>query len=143
MTIKYNLKLSEKNVFELLEFFDDSSDIPLSEGLDFVAYSEKLSKYAKFVIAYNHKKMIGFVAYYQNQEGEFIYVPQIVVHKSERHKGIGHQMLAVLQNQSQGEFSSIELEVLKDNKNARLFYTREGFVLKEERETKLLLIKNI
>lgn len=143
MTIKYNLKLSKEEVLTLLHYFDSSSDIPLSEGLDLVAYSEKLSNYAQFIIAYDEKEMLGFVAYYQNQEGSFVYVPQIVVHKLGRHKGIGHQMLFVLQHQSKGVYFSIELEVLKDNMNARQFYEREGFELKQERETKLLLTKKI
>lgn len=143
MTIKYGLKLSQKKVYELLCYFDRSSDVPLSEGLDFNSYSKKLSDFAYFVIAYENKKMLGFLAYYLNTEGKFVYIPQIVVHETGRHMGIGHKMLLVLQQQYCGVFSYIELEVLKDNQNARLFYGREGFVFKEDHIEKILLTKNI
>jgi len=38
------VRLTKVEVKRLLDHFDDSSDTPLHEGLDFISYSEKLSK---------------------------------------------------------------------------------------------------
>lgn len=143
MEIRTGLRLSQSEVLNLLERFDDSSDSPLHVGLDFMTYSLKLSQYAYFVIAYNGTEQIGFMAYYLNDENHFVYVPQIVVHKDARHKGVGHLMFQHLYETLTTEYWSIDLEVLKSNDNARAFYRREGFVEYEDRNERFLLKKNI
>ena len=141
MKIESEKILSVEQVFGILQYFDDSSDIPLHEGLNFQEYSKKLSRYAKFVIASNEENMIGFIAYYLNEEGHFVYIPQIVVHKFGRHQGVGHEMLASLENRYKGDYNTIKLEVLKDNDNARRFYARESFLEIEDHGNRLLLSK--
>lgn len=143
MEIRTGLKLSQAEVLLLLNRFDDSSDTPLHEGLDFELYSKKLSDYAYFIIAIENNSQIGFIAYYLNEEGQFAYVPQIVVHKEGRHKGVGHAMFAYLYDSILTEYSCVKLEVLKSNNNARKFYSREGFVEIEDHNERLLLQKNI
>lgn len=141
MKIHTGLKLSQTEVLSLLEHFDDSSDEPLHESLDFYQYSKKLSQYAYFVIATEDKQQIGFIAYYLNDENHFAYIPQVVVHKSARHKGVGHSMFTVLYECIRNNFLTLKLEVLKSNINARAFYEREGFVESEDRYERLLLYK--
>lgn len=143
MKIENGQVLSVEQVYRLLQFFDDSSDIPLHEGLDFLKYSDKLSHYAEFVLALDGENLLGFIAYYLNDEGRFVYIPQIVVHKSGRHQGIGHKMLASLEEKYKGFYDTIKLEVLKDNGGARCFYSRESFVEIEDRGERLLLSKVI
>lgn len=141
MRIVTTKKLQQVEVISLLRYFDDSSDIPLSKGLDFESYGKKLSDFAYFVIAYEEKTMIAFIAYYLNEEGKFAYIPQVVVHKNHRHRGIGHRMINTLCTNIDKRFTSIRLEVLKENRNARLFYKREGFVEIEDRNERILLAK--
>ena len=143
MELKVGLKLAKDEVYYLLSYFDDSSDIPLHEGLDFDSYSEKLSQFAYFILALNGDQMLGFLSYYLNEEGKFIYIPQIVVHKKGRHKGVGHLMLNLLESKYSKSFQSINLEVLNDNLNAQAFYIREGFIEYGVRDIRLKLIKNI
>lgn len=143
MEIKVGEKKTAEQVFDLLSYFDDSSDTPLHEGLDFKSYSLKLSKFAYFILAYDNSNLVGFIAYYLNEKNKIVYVPQVVVHKFGRHKGIGHAMFTSLEKANKGLFSHIELEVLKENKNARLFYEREGFVFKDDHGNRLLLFKSI
>lgn len=141
MEIKTGLKLTQSEVLSILNHFDDSSDSPLHEGLDFVSYSKKLSDYAYFVIAEENDCQIGYVAYYLNNEGRFAYVPQVVVHKDGRHRGVGHALFEALTSAVCTNYDCIKLEVLKTNKNARLFYAREGFVEIEDHNERFLLVK--
>ncbi len=137
--IKTGIRLAKEDVLDLLNYFDDSSDHPLHDGLDFEIYSDKLSTYAYFIVAYLDEKCVGFIAYYLNEEGRFAYIPQTVVHKDGRHRGVGHTMFEALYKSIMGEYLTIRLEVLKSNTNARNFYTREGFVAIEDHNERLLL----
>ena len=141
MEIHSGLKLSQSEVLSLLERFDDSSDEPLHESLDFIKYSKKLSQYAYFVLATEKKQQIGFIAYYLNDENHFAYVPQVVVHRNARHRGLGHTMFNILCDSLSTDIECIKLEVLKSNIYARNFYQREGFIESEDRYERLLLHK--
>lgn len=141
MEIHTGLRLSQSEVLSLLERFDDSSDIPLHKGLDFISYSKKLSQYAYFVIATENNQQIGFIAYYINDENQFAYIPQIVVHKTARHNGVGHSMFNELYCSLTRSIEYIKLEVLKSNNVARNFYQREGFISIEDRKERILLTK--
>lgn len=141
MEIQSGLKLTQSEVLSLLNRFDASSDTPLHEGLDFNLYSKKLSDFAYFIIATENNLQMGFIAYYLNEEGKFAYVPQVVVHKDGRHKGVGHAMFDALYNVCKKEYKYVRLEVIKFNENARRFYAREGFVEVEDHNERLLLAK--
>lgn len=143
MEISVALKLSTQEVFNLLDHFDDSSNIPLHCGLDFNSYSKKLSVNALFVIAKENAAKVGFIAYYLNEEGHFAYIPQIVVHKKFRHMGVGHSMLVKFVDSLPYEYDSIKLEVLKSNTYAISFYKREGFFELEDHNERLLLKKDL
>lgn len=143
MKIQTNVRLTEVEVNYLLNYFDDSSDIPLHKGLDIVSYSKKLSRYARFILISENGKMMAFLAYYLNEEGHFTYIPQVVVHREGRHSGLGHKIFAALQESLNGNYDTIKLEVLKSNHNARKFYEREGFVHKEDHNERVLLVKRI
>lgn len=141
--IKTGVRLSKEEVLNLLVYFDDSSEHPLHDGLDFETYSIKLSQYANFILAYSSGKYVGFIAYYLNTEGKFVYIPQIVVHKSKRHQGVGHCMFGALVSRYSIAYSTVKLEVLRENMNAINFYTREGFTKIEDREERLYLEKEL
>ncbi len=143
MEIRIGVKLSKEEVLNLLAYFDDSSDIPLHEGLNFNTYSEKLSQNAYFVLAIENDKQLGFIAYYLNEEKRYLYIPQIVVHKLGRHKGIGHLMLSELFTLYKKKFLEIRLEVLTINNNARKFYQREGFRELQFNKQRILLAKEL
>lgn len=143
MDIHTGIRLSQSEVLSLLERFDDSSDEPLHESLDFDQYSKKLSLFAYFVIATEKNQQIGFIAYYLNDENYFAYIPQVVVHKSARHKGVGHSMFMDLYECIRINFLTLKLEVLKSNINARSFYEREGFVEISDHNERLLLEKKL
>lgn len=139
MSIEVGKKLSQDMVFSLLEFFDDSAVGHLSDRIDLLSYSIKLSNNALFLIVKDLDNYLGFVAYYLNTEGKFVYISQIITHKTGRHKGIGHLMLSHLTDSLTGSYNSILLEVYNSNNSALVFYKREGFMLRENRGEKSLL----
>lgn len=140
ITIETDISLTCYEVKFLLEDFDIEFTPSLSSSLCFDDYSEKLSQNAHFVIAYNEGKQIGFIAYYLNEVGRFIYIPLIAVKREGyQHQGIGRKMLRNLEEKSNNTFDSIRLEVLKSNLQAMNFYQKQGFVVIEDRVEKLLL----
>lgn len=62
MNIQVEKRLSPKEVLDLLANFDDSSDKPLHEQVNLKEYSEKLSSYAFFILAYEDSVLKGFIA---------------------------------------------------------------------------------
>lgn len=139
ISIVVGMKMPQDMVFSLLDFFDDSAVGHLSERIDLLSYSKKLSSNALFLIVKDLDNCLGFVAYYINTEGKFAYISQIITHKTGRHKGIGHLMIESLKKSLIGSYNSIRLEVYNSNTNALEFYKREGFVLREDRGEKSLL----
>jgi len=139
MNILSDIKLCEESVHDLLERFDTAFSPSLHEGIDFDLYSKKLSENAYFILTEQDSQLIGFVAYYKNLEGKFLYVPFTAVHPDGRHKHIGHKMFTQLKDHLNNQYLQIKLEVLKNNVYARSFYEREGFVISEDRNEKLLL----
>lgn len=143
MKIQIDTHLAPKEVLALLLRFDDVFIEPLHESVDFADYSNKLSQFAHFVLVHDQDVLIGFIAYYLNDEGDFAYVSLTAVLPEWQHKGIGHLMFSSLYDYIFGKYSFLNLEVMKTNVNARGFYKKEGFVMSEDRNEKLLLFKNI
>jgi len=135
--------LPQRGVYNLLTRFDESSDIPLHVGIDFETYSTKLSNYAKFILAYKDSRCVGFIAYYLNDSGGFVYITQIVVYKNNKRQGIGHIMINTLFNAYKESYITVKLEVLKSNIIAQNFYKREMFMISEDRGAKILLERDL
>ena len=141
--VKTGIRLSKVEVLSLLNHFDDSSDTPLHLGLDFESYSKKLSDFALFVLSYRNDNIVGFIAYYLNESSSSVYIPQIVVHKDERHQGIGHIMVDKLIKELPPIYDDIRLEVLKTNTYACKFYERESFKIMDDHGHKWLLNRHL
>ena len=140
MLIKCEDRLSKATVISILERFDMSFNDPLHNIIDFFVYGEKLSLYAHFILAYDEKELIGFIAYYINIEGGVAYVPFVAVHPKGRHRGVGHLMFSYLSGMLPVEIDQIRLEVKESNVNALNFYQREGFhILSGPREGKYMI----
>lgn len=141
IAIEVGVKLSQVEVLTLFNHFDDSSEVPLHEGLDFKMHSRKFADKAYFILAKSESQIIGFVAYYLNEEGKFAYISEIIVHKNGRHRGLGHTMMLSLTNSLGASYNCIRLEVLKTNEYAKRFYEREGFYEIDDHVNKFLLEK--
>lgn len=131
------------SAYTLLQMCDQEFQPSLSQTMDLKKYAQKLSEKAQFVLALDKGEMAGFVAYYLNDEGHFIYVPLIWVSKVYQRRGIGQKLIGQLSELALIGYSSICLEVLKTNASALAFYKKEIFEEKEDRGEKLLLQKKL
>lgn len=137
-------RLSFDEVLALLNQCDNSFVPPLSSHIDLQAYARRMSDNAYFVLIKNDEGgVVAFTAYYLNQEGSFAYIPEIWVADSCQRMGLGHKMINHLAQIAPDYVKAIRLEVRKNNEKAYGFYQKEGFVLAEDRDTKVLLEKNI
>ncbi len=136
-------ELSYDEVLHLLQQCDRNFSPCLSHNLDFVQYAQKLSACAHFILALEADKTVGFVAYYLNKKGEFIYIPLIWVSPLCQRRGIGKAFIEHLAMLSKEGFQSIRLEVLKTNISGISFYRNELFQVEEDRGEKYLFIKKL
>lgn len=137
-------RLSFDEVLSLLNRCDNSFDPPLSSHIDLQAYARRMSDNALFVLIKNDEgDVVAFTAYYLNQEGAFAYIPEIWVADSCQRMGLGHKMIAHLGHLAPDYVKKIRLEVRKNNEKAYHFYMKEGFVLVEDRNTKVLFEKSM
>ena len=143
MKIQTDAHLEQKEVLTLLLRFDKVFVEPLHESVDFADYSNKLSQFAHFLLVYDQDVLIGFIAYYLNDEDSFAYISLTAILPEWQHKGIGHLMFSNLYDYIGGKYSFLNLEVLKTNTKARGFYKKEGFAMGEDRSEKLLMSKKI
>lgn len=137
MTI-ISTKLSFQVILEFLRRGDDDFHPSLSQSIDILSYAKKLSKYANFVIVKEGDTIVGCIAYYTNNEERFIYISHYWVSSKYQHNHYGQKMLETLIADDKVKYNEVRLEVLKDNP-AFLFYKKNGFEIKENRENKYLL----
>ena len=137
-------RLSFDEVLSMLNQCDNSFDPPLSSHIDLQAYARRMSEHAYFVLIKNDEGgVVAFTAYYLNQEGAFAYIPEIWVADTCQRMGLGHKMIDYLAQKVPDYVKAIHLEVRKNNEKAYRFYQKEGFVLVEDRDRKVLLEKKL
>lgn len=139
-------KLPYEFVYETLRNMSCLFTPPLSESLDIEAYAKKMSDKAEFVVCIEEDELLGFTAYYLNSEKHQIYITLICVDSGHQAHGIGGKMLGHIEARVQADdklFSTIALEVNKQNGKAYRFYQNQGFNEQEDRGEKLLMVKNI
>lgn len=115
----------------------------LYSRVDIRQYAQKLSEKAFFLIVDKNGIQQGFIAYYLNAEQSLVFITRIAVNEFFRHQGIGRQMIDALSNYYSNSFEAIELEVERTNEVARRFYHNMGFCIKENRETKILMRREL
>ncbi len=138
-----NKKIEYDTALGLLRKCENSFVPPLSHNIPYTLeeYAKKLSEFAWFILCVDETEIIGFTAYYLNQEGHFVYIPQIWVSDEHQRKGIGSCMLDELIKVAPKFVTSIRLEVRKNNHKAVSFYERIGFCIIDDMGNKLLLSK--
>lgn len=140
-----NRNLSYTVVLELLNEAETSFVPPLSQNIPFTVeeYARKLSDSAQFIICENNDDIIGFLAYYENHEGQFAYIPQIWVSDDHQRQGIGSMMVRELVSLLPNDIDSIRLEVRRANEKALTFYLKSNYYIVEEKDGRYLMQKSI
>lgn len=87
--------------------------------------------------------MVGFMAYYRNDDFRQFYVTNVCVDSAYQHKGIGSKLFESLESLVPLGYTTIGLEVVKTNTKAYNFYRKHQFVVQEDRGTKLLMLKQL
>lgn len=138
-------KLIYEDVLCLLTKAENSFTPSLSQNIPYTLeeYAKKLSENASFVVVEDNEEAIGFVAYYTNIEGGFVYIPQIWVSDFYQRKGVGSSMVDMLISNVPSIIRSIRLEVRKNNEKALSFYVKNQYVVIDEKGDKYLMEKLI
>ena len=138
-------KLSYTEVLELLNKAENSFTPPLSHNIPYTLeeYALRLANYAMFVICKDNADTIGFLAYYENYEGRYAYIPQIWVSGEYQRQGIGSLMLCKMNSVLGREIRFVRLEVRMANKKAYGFYLKSGFIDVDEKDSKFIMEKQL
>lgn len=141
MNISFEIRLPiDDCLFLLGESFTPDE---LYSRVDIRQYAKKLSEKAFFLLVEDNGEKQGFTAYYLNDEQSFLFITRIAVNELFRHQGLGRMMIGAISDYYSNRFDAIELEVEKTNEVAKHFYHNLGFFIKEDRETKLLLRREL
>ena len=135
-------KLYFQEVLQILNQGENDFHPPLSQSIDIVSYADKLSTYADFVTIWDGDSIVGCIAYYSNDKGKYIYISHFWVNGKFQHRHYGQRMLEALIDSNSKKYNEIRLEVVKDNP-AFFFYQKKGFVIQEDRGSKLLLVLSL
>ena len=134
-------KLTKKEVQEILQESNEVFTPALTcTGIDILSYSEKLSKFANFIVCKEHSDIVAYIAFYRNDEIGQLYIPLICVLPKYQHKGLATKMFKYLKVKYRLQYRTIALEVLKQNDKAYEFYVKQGFMIAEDRKDKFLML---
>lgn len=94
--------------------------------------SQKYFKCGRFLAVFQEDKILGFCAYYANDNDNFIsFISMIVLIPDARGKGISSQLIDIVVDDCKTlGMHSIELEVADTNLRAIKFYKKKGFTIK-------------
>ena len=137
------MRIPKEEIVHLLHFGDQDFCPHLSKIVDIEAYAEKLSKYADFFVIGTFGNILGWMAYYKNDSGRFIYITHFWVNSLCQNKGYGSYLLNKLVREEGNGFNEICVEIYKEDDVALNFYGKNGFKLKEDRTDRVLLTRSI
>lgn len=133
-----NSDLDYLKEYKLASILDYANNISEREKTDIKTYVENsiindLSKYQ--IILYNNKD-VGCLLVYQYNDGYLI--NEIYIDKKYQNNGIGTQIL----NDLMAKYNKLYLWVYKDNKIALKLYSKLGFNVKDETESRYFMEYN-
>lgn len=138
-----NVSLTRADILLLLSKMSGEFTPPLAQSLDIERYADKLYDHANIVTCKVDGETEGFAAYYKNDNLRQLYIPLICVSSKCRHLGFGRKMLSEMARHCGDFYTSMGLEVRKDNGNAYGFYVRQGFTIAKEHGDKWLMTKRL
>ncbi len=143
MTVR-TLRLDLEEAGRLLTVFSDAFSTPLLETAGIDEYIRKLSDHAWFLIMEQGGEAAAFSTYYMNDELRQLYVSLLGVRKDLQGQGAGKILMReTVRIAEEAGYSSIGLEVDKDNVRAYNYYVKQGFEISQDREKKYLMVKKL
>ena len=121
--------LSHENFVKLLKQFGDLLPDPMSERVNLDEYSEKWSKHADILLAFDKNKIVGIKVLYANdQKTKSAHGLLLSILPEYQGQGIGRQMdLLSIKLAKQRDLTKISLFVHYENRVAIKLYTSLGF----------------
>lgn len=124
-----------KNISIKREKFDENVLLdylrltPLANKVEIENYTNKVFKYATIFVARQNENIIGInIVYFNDYENKRGYITYIYVNEDYRGQGLGWQLLnTAIEYGRKHSFTSIALEVRKDNNKAKCLYEKNGF----------------
>lgn len=141
--LNYTLNTSSHSeIKNHLERCNNLFEPSLDTYLDINAYSQKLFEKSFCFEVKNESRLIGLVAVYFGVDRTFI--SNFSIEKEWMRKGVSKELMKkVISASEDRNLNCICLEVFEENKRAVKFYSKYGFVLKNENKNKLTLCKSI
>lgn len=127
---KINQIQSTMEINKILIEFNCTFDPPLHKRVaDIESYARKLVSNGYVYVALNNDHILGFVAFYSNDNITRIgYLSQIAVKPNCKIKGIGYKLIKQFEKISYDcGMNILKLEVSDNNKHAINFYIRNGY----------------
>ena len=137
------MRIPKDEIVHLLRFGDEDFCPHLSKIVDIEAYAEKLSQFAEFSIIGSGSNILGWMAYYKNNSGKFIYITHFWVNRLCQKKGYGKYLLDKMIQEYGHGYNEVCVEIYKEDEGALVFYDKNGFKLKEDRTDRVLLSRLI
>lgn len=107
---------------------------PLSKEIEIENYADKVFKYATIFVARQDNNIIGInIVYFNDYENKRGYITYIYLNEDYRGQGLGGRLLnTAIEYGRKCGFTSIALEVRKDNNKAKLLYEKNGFIIYQD-----------
>lgn len=127
---------------ELLEYLKNT---PLANKVEIKEYTHKVCTNATIFVARENENIIGVnIVYFNDRILKRGYITHIRVNETHRKLGIGGLLLSKAMDYArEHNFTSIALEVRKNNEIAMHLYTRNGFTIYQETENNYYMEKSI
>lgn len=136
-----DFKVNKALLNELEKHFSICSDeyIPaLSSYVDVSKYARKIYNKAYRFEAWHGRELIGLLAVYKNEISKIAFITNVSTSPDFFGKKIGLKLLEQCMHYFKNEdYKRVDLEVFKINARALNFYSKNGFIIKEEENKKL------
>ncbi len=102
----------------------------LSTYINIPIYSKKLERNSTRFEIWSNLELVGLLAAYFNEETKYIFISNLSVLYNFQKRNVAKRLILQLINTAKRKnYSLIKLEVYNENKKAKLFYHKMGFVL--------------
>lgn len=117
----------------------------IADKVNLLEYSEKVIQRAIFFVARKNSNIIGMnIVYMNDSQNCNAYITYIHVKEEYRNRGIGKKLLlAAIDQARSNKFTTISLEVRKENTNAKNLYSRLNFRIYQETDKSFFMQKVI
>jgi ribosomal-protein-alanine N-acetyltransferase len=138
--------ITTTDIFQIIEL--EEKTLGQSLGADFLYQEITFNPYVYYIVYELNREVIGYLGYRLHEN--MAEMMNFVIKKEYQNQGFGTQLLAEsLRYFKENKVEIITLEVRKSNKNARIFYEKQGFKISHinknyyEKEDAIVYLKEV